>query len=746
MANTSDLSHHSAVVRFGVFELDYVEHQLRKAGHTVRLQNKPFEFLCALVEVPGHVVPREELRKRIWPAESFGSFDDGLNTAARKVREALGDTATSPRFIETVPGVGYRFIAPIAQLQPLIGGPTSPVQHQSESLPVQSLRHSPLRPSWVGPWSLAVALLIAGIVGAFVMLRPNYREGGNVVRLNVSPPPGTRFPPTGPQAALSPSGDRIAFLAISGDDDLRRVWVHSFSSGRAVPLSGSEFAFNPFWSADGSSIAFTSYWRLHTVSLVDGEQRDLGPAQDDAGGSWNEHGDILLGNSPGGIERVSPLTGARTRITVPDTSIGEIGHTFPQFLPGGREFIYLAVARDRSQSAVYQASLDDPERHRILTSRHHALFVKPNWLVFPRDRNLVWQSFDPERRLLGEPVLSDANTVRTLDENGEAGFAVSANGALAYWPPEPAPLRELVWFERSGRRLGTVGQPEMWRNIELSDDDRWLLVERIDPKEGAPNLWVIDLARSTPTQLTFSAANDEIGVWAPSSLNFAYARHRAIHDIADIYVGDREDQSRERSLFVSDGSDHPSDWSHDAKWILFDREDTLGHSNVWRVALAQGKATQYLSGRHDERRARFSPDSRWVAYESNESGRYEIYVRQFPEGTGRIRLSLGGGAQPRWGADGKEIFFISPDLKLMAAEVHARPDTLQAASPRAVLDLRRWVHVPYPQVSYAVSSDGQRFLVSARLNPPGTQQLTVVLNADRAAGLARGRQSATNLH
>ena len=288
-----------------------------------------------------------------------------------------------------------------------------------------------------------------------------------------------------------------------------------------------------------------------------------------------------------------------------------------------------------------------------------------------------------------------------------------------------------VGFDRTGLRLGEVGAPDRIAGFQLSPDDAWIAFQRIDSsvRPRAPDIWVLNLARDAPSRLTVNPANDEDPVWAPDSARLAYAQHRAIR-ARRVVTGNDE------ALFESDDSKHPTDWSRDGRFILFERADQSGRAHTWVLPLAGREPHALFEGPHNQRQARFSPDSRSIAYVSDESGRWEVYLQSFPEPGTKRQVSRGGGAVPRWRHDGREVFFMSPDEKVMVASVQPN-GTLQVGTPHVLFDLERVVADPFTECGYAVARGGQRFLVAAAVPEEGGGAPAGSPRRDR---LSRGRR------
>jgi Tol biopolymer transport system component len=594
-------------------------------------------------------------------------------------------------------------------------------------------------------WAVAASLLaLAGVVLA-VIHGSESRPNPAVVRFQVQPE-SAEFDPIG-GLALSPDGRRIAFVA-NRTDGRRMLWLHSLDSLTAYPMPGTEEAvYLPFWSPDGRFIAFGATDRLKKLDVSGGPPQVLAEAPGlILGGTWNRDGVILFGLNAGALFRVSQSGGTTSRLPAPDDSKGEIGFLRPSFLPDGRHYIYFARTRNTGDAGIWIASLDGTERRRLVTSAQAGAYAPPapgeryGHLLYLRGGTLMAHPMDPHRYVLtGEPVT-------VADQVGSylamPYFSVSANGVLAYRAgPSGGESRELVWFDRTGKRLGTVGAPGQYSGgVSLSPDGRTIAVERRDV--GNIDIWLIDIARGVPTRFTFDSANDRDPVWSPDGSRVAFQSER--DGGRQLYVKQANGSGKEQLLLRTGIQAAPNSWSPDGSQLLFDSFDSAGMRSfdLWTLTLSQqqGATTQpapYLQSEFTDLMGQFSPDGRWVAYTSSESGggRRDVYVQSFPPGNGKFQISTSdGGSQPRWSRDGKQIFYIAPGSKLMAADVKLSP-RFEVGVPRALFDTGVSSSLTDTHFRYDVAPDG-RFLIAttwtAAVKP--ASGLTVVLNWQAGVG------------
>jgi Tol biopolymer transport system component/DNA-binding winged helix-turn-helix (wHTH) protein len=730
--------HDSAPLRLGPYELDLRARELRKGGRAIRLQDKPFELLVALTERPREVVSREELRHRLWPSDTFVVFDDSLNTAVNKLREALRDSADAPRFIQTVPRRGYRYIGPIDG-----NGDAAPAQRVEAAASVEptasvaSPARSTARRRMLTAALIAVPAIALAATSWWAIARGRGEIRPDVVRFDIRPPASTHFPSGWSRVAVSPDGRQIVFCAVSRPSLTWQIWLQSLDSSVARPLPGTEDAADVAWSPDGRALAFrASNGTLKRYSLEERIAVDIAEAGRYAVGlAWSAANGILFAPGRGrGLARVMPEGGAVQDVSTLDPAREEVMHAWPQFLPDGRSFLYAAVSKRPEWSGLYLGRVGDPARRRVRSGPYRTTYVPPGFLVYGNGSTLVAQGFDVDRAaLVGEPV-EVASDVVAVETNGFVDFSVSAGGVLAHARRARMASRELIWVNRAGQRVGSVGGRDHYASLRLSPDGRWSALEAAGPQSEnpAPELWLLDLASGVRSRITHNPGNDESGVWSPDSSQLAYARHPGIHRPAEIHVKDRAAPETDRPI-LEDGvlSKHPSDWSPDGRSILYSIVRPGATHDIWVLPLAgDRKPYEWLATPFNESEARFSPDGRWVAYQSNEAGRMDVFVRSFDRPGSRWQISPDGGSAPQWSADGKELYFVSAEHYLMVVAVRTRP-LFQADAPRPLFELRRLVPNPQWSTPYGVSRDSQRFLIGATLDEGGDSRLGVVLNWTR---------------
>jgi Tol biopolymer transport system component len=541
-------------------------------------------------------------------------------------------------------------------------------------------------------WAIAAACAAAaGVFGVLALRARAPRRDAPVMQFEVRPPEGASF---GNSMALSPDGRRLAFVA-TDEKDVDRLYVRSFDALGALPFSGTEGARFPFWSPDGKVLAFFMGDRLVRVSAGGGPPQTICTAADGRGGTWSPRDVIVF--APGTrlpLHRVSASGGVSAPLTA--LGAGDYTHRWPKFLPDGVHFVYLCLSNEDGRAGVHVGSLDSPEDTFVVPTRGRADYDAGR-LLYVRENTLFSQPFDEGRhKLSGEPTLIVDGIIPEGDSGwtGLAAFSGAANGTLVY--RRRANVRQkLTWFDRNGKSLGTVGDPAVMAEPFWFPGAQRLGLAVSDRRTDLADLWQVDLTRGTWTRLTFGPKANNTG-------------------------------------FVS----------QDGKWLYFSSAgegrqglhrrllDGSGGDELWRLPLAgERKPVLLLAGTQSSvAHASASPDGRFFAYTSDETGRSEVYLQRFPPSGGKWQISKDGGDQTLWRADGRELFFVSPDRKLMAVDLSLQGD-VRAGGPKPLFSLR----VPPNGISdnrsqYLPAPDGNRFLVLVSTDERQDQPAVVVLN------------------
>jgi Tol biopolymer transport system component/DNA-binding winged helix-turn-helix (wHTH) protein len=757
---------------FGLFQADLPARQLYRRGVLVHLQDQPFEILAILLQRPGEVVTREELQKRLWPEDTFVEFDEGLNTAIKKLRYALGDSPDNPAFIETVPRRGYRLIAPIrildntdsphqgrefhertgelagliealkystteTQSQPATlmssdamkeSGPDEepgPAADARQSVPVVSARASG---AWK-TWSMAafVCAVLLGL-GANYLHRPAPQRP---MHFSLSLPVAVR------DLALSHDGRVLAFVAPRVKEGGTALWINEVGTSGVRLLENTESASYPFWSPDDRHLAFFADGKLKRVDVTGGPVQVICDAPIGRGGTWNREGIIVFAADTGvAIRRVAATGGPVTMVPGFEQKVATTkSNRWPVFLPDGDHFLYTSVdfgADLHSDSnAIYVAALSSPERQQLVHSNANAAYILPGYLLFLQNETLMAQRFDAARlQLTGEPV-AVASGVEYLSSIARGLFSMSGSGTLVYQAGSGSTFSELVWMDREGRISGKLGGPARYANPHLSPDGKRAAVDIDDPQSSNTDIWVIETNRRVQSRFTFDPGQDEGPLWSHDGQRLLWLSDRGGRN--GFYQKSSNGLATDEST-VPVGAElsfasAPSDWSADGRFLLYTDLQEGSALHLWVLSM-DGKRRPYrlLPGSAADVEGQFSPDGRWVAYSSNESGRWQVYVVPFLGPGARFQISTDGGQQPRWRRDGKELFFLSKDRRLMAAAV--KTGSTFEFSPASPL-FETHAHEPLTAeefFTYDVSPDGKRFLVNAVEEQTNPHAVDIILN------------------
>jgi len=528
--------------------------------------------------------------------------------------------------------------------------------------------------------------------------------------------------------ALSPDGRVLAMVAYSTQANNYILWTHEVGGHRTSSLDGTQGATYPFWSPDGRFIGFFADGKLKKVDVSGGQPQVLCDAPNGRGGTWNRDGVIVFTpDGFGGLFRVSSSGGSPVQMTKPDTSRFETSHRWPVFLPDGKHFLYLGAnfAGQLEYNALFLGSLDSAERSLVVKTSANAAYAAPGYLVYLRDKTLVAQPFDRRSYVLsGEPhTLSDEVMYTSLV--GRAVFSVSSGEVLVTQTGKGASLSQLTWFDRSGKTTGTLGEPGLYSNLRLSPDGRRVVGDQTDPDGGHTDIWIHEVVPGTPTtRLTFDPSSHWTPVWSPDSKQILFSANRKLG--MQLYMKNADGSGSETEV-ADPGAGllvNPWDWSHDGKYALFRKGNEL-----WYFSWPEGTSKPLVQAKWTVRNAQFSPDGRWMAYASNETGGWEIYVSPFPSANSKWQVSSTGGQEPRWRQDGKELFYLSAEGKMMAVAMTPGAG-FKAGSPVALFQTthRRQSISAQDRFSYDVSGDGQRFLINTKMDEANTAPLSVLLN------------------
>jgi Tol biopolymer transport system component len=594
-------------------------------------------------------------------------------------------------------------------------------------------RRSRTRERWT--WA-AVAVTLAGIA-AFLLFRllaqaPETRPAAHFV---VETPEDLAFGAFDPPA-LSPDGRALAFVGLS-PTGTAQLWIRPLDAPEVRALPGTEGAGRPFWSPDSTSIAFAAGGEIRKILLAGGTvQRVCALLRGNThfGGTWNAEGTIVFsaGGLTANLYSVSAAGGEARLLTPHDESRGETAHWWPQFLPDGHHLLFQVAAAGEEHGGLHVTSLEEPSgRRRVLPDNSRFRYSEPGQLLFARDGVLLAQDFDAERMATTGEAVPIATGVAAWAVNSDWGeFSASAAG-LVTWISGNDPEVQLEWLDRKGGRLGTLGEAGSYGQIVLSPDDRRVAVE-ITGGEGQWDIWVLDVARGVASRLTTGPANERDPGWSPDSQTLMFSSTES----GDQDLLRKDLQGSEPAAPLPGGigqtpgeRDIAKEWLREGNTLLY-KTVAAGESAIWALSLdGDGKPESLVKGFGADQ-PHVSPDGRWLAYITTESGRYEVYVEPFRRRGERVRVSANGGGQPRWRGDGKELFYLSLDGSLMAVDVGEGATGPEVGIPTTLVsapDLEATVQGP-DYHDYAVSADGQRFLVKRSAESDRRRRIHVLLN------------------
>jgi serine/threonine-protein kinase len=727
-------------IRFGVYEVDLESGELRKQGLRIKLRDQPLQILLMLLEQPGHVVSREELQGKLWAADTFVDFDRGLNKAINHLREALGDSAESPRFIETLPKRGYRFIAPV-DVPPAAPHP-DPVPHRATP-PTATQR------SWRSglPWALAGVFAVIAATSGVLLWRATRPADKPMMRLSVDLGPEAirGWMPllgTSHMAAISPDGTRLVFPVRSGSGGYQLA-TRLLDQTATTVLAGTEGAFDPFFSPDGKWIGFFANQKMMKIPAQGGEAVPLCDALPVArGGAWGEDGYIVANLDVRHLFRVPAAVGKPQLVGTPEEH-GERTWRWPQILPGGENVLFTgaaaggAVAIDNANIEVL--SLKTGQVKIVLRGGYFGRYLPSGHLVYFRGTMLFGVRFDLARLEAGTSPLPLLEDVAEFS-NTAGRFDFSRSGTLVYLNSRGrGGVSPLAWMDRTGKVQPLRTTPSQAETPRLSPDGNRLALATTG------DLWVYDLQRDRKTQLTFNASQNRHPVWMPDG------KHLIFDSGLPTPQGDygvwwiRSDGSGQpQKLFGGKTPLQPYSISPNGRRVAFVRTGGDPYFfEIWTLPLhpddldhpRPGTPEPFLRELNGQVDPAISPDGHWMAYASVsvQSGRPQVVVRPFPSRPSSLRspISNGPGQYPIWSRNGRELFYLNSDNnRIMAVHYTAGEDSFEATKPY------EWspgsLFRPQNNIwNLDLAPDGTRFVVLAQpatSAEPATVYATVLLN------------------
>ena len=580
-------------------------------------------------------------------------------------------------------------------------------------------------------WTLAAVALIGALAAGAVAYLDRTPNDTRTLRFSVFPPDGWRvntvlMPSTGSTAplAVSPDGQSLAFLARNAEGR-NQLWVRTLDTLAARALAGTDGASSPFWSPDSRWLGFFAQGQLKKIDITGGPPFTICEAVDNRGGTWSRDGIIVFApDHDVPLQKVPAAGGVPTAATMLAAGEADLGHERPSFLPDGRHFLY--SVNETAGVVVYVASLDSAGRSAVLEGSDSGNVVyAQGHLLHLRGTTLMAQPFDVGRLMLDGDAVPIAEEIRTQGTFGPvADFAVSATGVLVYQTGDPQRSR-LEWVDRAGKRLGALGEPGNYALHELSPDGTRAAVGVADPAHrNTRDIWLYDVARGLRTRFTSDPANENATIWSPDGSRVVFTSDR--RGVGNLYQKAASGTASEEPLLEGDMWETATSWSRDGQYLLYQAPLAEGAPNdlyVWRL-VEQNKPMPFVQTPFNEGGARFSHDGRWVVYQSNESGKADVWVTPFPRADRRWLISTAGGTSARWRQDDKEIFYLAPDSRLMAAEVNGEGVAFHVGEVRPLFQTR----APSVGAAYDVSANGQRFLVNTLEEDTIPPPITVVVN------------------
>jgi Tol biopolymer transport system component/DNA-binding winged helix-turn-helix (wHTH) protein len=685
---------------------------LRKHGYKVKLPGQPGQILNALVDKPGELVTREDLRNRLWPGLNSGDFEHGINAAINKLRQALGDVANEPRYIETMSGRGYRFIAPLHAVTGGVLELVPPALIESTPVPQRSRR---------GLWMVAAgALLPVLTLGTWITLRRSPPAPLKANQFQIAPPKGYYLEGGGNRSsfALSPDGERIAFTA-KDTTGAFRLFLRDFSASESRPVADGEGGYSAVWTPDGQGLLFMAKGRLRRIGLNETVSHVVADASPYFSSAIPFGADGLLVSNHLNSGVISSLGGPPQPI--------DRSYSWVQLLPGGRDILYttydprLGSMRARiapvggSELGVEVVQADSRVQYT------GSLRSDGGYLLYLRAGVLVAQPFDLASRRVAADTKAIARHVSSFGHTGAADFSVSRRGVLAYQPSNAR--SQFIWVDRTGKRLSTASPGEINSSyLRLSPDGRSLAAAVFDVERGVTDIWIYDTVTLEGRKAVFGRGISHIPVWSPDSRRMVFL------------IDDRSwprlalsplDGTTDKEPMPDTGFMVPTDWSPDGRFILYNNADlpAIAHNfpaDVFAIDMARGrKVIHLLKTPFPENNAVFSSDGKWLAFLSDESGKAQVYVQALDYHhdtlavTGERFLISSQGAQClRWRKDGTELYYLGSDGQVFAVRLAYRAGGVHAGRPEPLFTIDAEARATtHAVVSFDVSADGKRFVI-----------------------------------
>jgi serine/threonine protein kinase len=580
------------------------------------------------------------------------------------------------------------------------------------------------------PWVAATVLALVAVITVYIAHSPNPSQ---ITVSEISAPENTSFVfrgNFGGPPVLSPDGQRLAFVA-AGSDKQQRLWIRQLSAATAQPLEGTEGATFPFWSSDSRSLGFFANGNLNRIDATGGPTIAIAEAPQGRGGTWGSDGTILY--APGAtnpLYRVAVSGGGIPQpVTKLDSARLETTHRWPQFLPDGKHFLFYARGTIEQSNATYAASVNGGEIKLLVRGGSNAVYAAPGYLLFVRQGTLMAQRFDANNMtLIGDamPLAKNAEVNLTV---WRGTFTVSESGILLYHTENASSQNlRLLWFDRTGKQIGETGSPGDYGTLSLSPDGGRLAVTT-GIRTGNLNILVYDLSRGIPTRLTFSTGTNGQPKWSPDGRSIVFVSNQTSGQ-SHVYQKPADGTGTASPLVVDDAQESLPSFSSDGRYLIFERQTAQpgsNHREIWSLPLFwDPKVFPVVQNQQfDMRQPALSPDGKWLAYMSVESGRPEVYVAPFGQGSGKWLVSNAGGHFPLWRGDGRELFYISLDNKIISAEITAQGTRFAIGKVNPLFQANP---VSSSGWCYDVSSDGKKFVIDTEANEKTAEPLTLIVN------------------
>jgi DNA-binding winged helix-turn-helix (wHTH) protein/Tol biopolymer transport system component len=694
----------------------------RNGFGAVPLPSRAFDSLVYLVEHRDRLVNKNELIDAVW--SDVVVTDDSLIHAISVVRRALGDDPNEPHYVRTVPRRGYRFIASVDASTRATPAPEPVGDAARASAAASGL---PSRQQWAviftrGRAVVAIAA-IATIVGAALVVTARIHRVGvgtepsatathRAVRLFQPPPDGAMIVSGG---VLSPDGDSLTFVARDNSSGETALWLRALHSSELKRLEHTEGASKPFWSPDSGRLGFVRNGELATMQLRDGALRTVASVgMSFAGGTWAPDGTILFADWAKGLYSVRASGSEPTLVAALDQAARDIALSWPQFLPDGRHFLYQVVSLDAARTGAYVGDLDTRHSVRVLDTESPAMFAPPRHLLHVQHDMLVAEEFDTSTwqltgratvlaRGVSPPSLADGNVVSA------AADLIAYRGGVRQ--------QQLAWVDRAGEVLATLPMPAVVFNPRVSPDGSHLLAT--GSVTTNPGLWLASLSRAEYERIETDAIAP---LWSPDGTRIAFTARGGFDLLIRPSSG-----AGSRRLISSGVVKILNDWSPNGDHIIYSQRDELTQLDLWGIRVEDGATFPIMRTPYNELQARISPDGRWLAYAADDSGALEVYAQRYPELGERYKVSVGGGGQPQWRRDQRELYYIAPDRALVAVSI-TQDKEHPFGSPRRLFRARVAGGPDDARDYYAAAPDGGRFLLDRGFDGGDDSPITVVVN------------------